>query len=128
MGDNPPLFIDSDVDTFAWEFLRSPYAGPIYADWSLDRPLDTFLRRQGFSRVADDCDLSNIVLDRIMAYGSIVPRGWRDMADGLPAGAHPVSLSPSVPTISQTGRCETTIANEKAGPHGSACGSGRMDR
>jgi hypothetical protein len=33
MGHNPPLFIDSDVDTFAWEFLRSPYAGPIYADW-----------------------------------------------------------------------------------------------
>src|SRR5271163_594629 len=54
MGDNPPWFTDSDVDTFAWEFLRSPYAGPIYADWSLDRRLDTFLRRQGFSRVADD--------------------------------------------------------------------------
>lgn len=90
MGDNPPLFIDSDVDTFAWEFLRSPYAGPIYADWSLDRRLDTFLRRQGFSRVADDGDLSNIVLDRIMVCGGIVPRGWRDMADGLPAGAHPV--------------------------------------
>jgi hypothetical protein len=52
--------------------------------------IDTFLRRQGFSRVADDGDLSKIILDRILAYGSIVPRGWRDMADGLPAGAHPV--------------------------------------
>jgi hypothetical protein len=90
MGDNPPWFTDSDVDTFAWEFLRSPYAGPIYADWSLDRRLDTFLRRQGFSRVADDGDLSNIVLDRIMAYGAIVPRSWHDVADGSPAGGHTV--------------------------------------
>jgi hypothetical protein len=73
MGDHPPLFIDSDVDTFAWDFLHSPYAGQIYADWSLDRRLHAFLRRQGFSRVADDGDLSNSVLDRIMAYAGSVP-------------------------------------------------------
>ena len=90
MGDSPPWFTDSDVDTFAWEFRRSPYAGPTYADWSLDRRLDTFLRRQGFSRVADDGDLSGIVLDRIMAYGAIVPRSWHDVADRSRAGAHPV--------------------------------------
>jgi len=69
MGDHPPLSIDSDVDTFAWDFLHSPYAGRIYADWSLDRRLHTFLRRQGRSRAADDGDLSNRVLDRIMAIG-----------------------------------------------------------
>jgi hypothetical protein len=68
MGDGPPLFVDSDVDTFASDFLHSPYAGPVYADWSLDRRLHTFLRRQGFSRVGDDGDLCNMVLDRIMAY------------------------------------------------------------
>ena len=89
-GDNPPLFTYSDVDTFAWAFLRSTYAGPIYADWSLDLRLDTFSRRQGFSHVADSGDLSNIVLDRIMAYGRILPRDWQDMANGSPAGAHPV--------------------------------------
>jgi hypothetical protein len=69
MGGNPPLFIDSDVDSFARDFVHSPYAGPIYAAWSLDRRLDAFLRRQGFSRVANDGDLSNRVLDRIMACG-----------------------------------------------------------
>ena len=67
MGGNPPLLSDSDLDALAADFLRSRYRGPIYADWSPDRRLDTFLRRQGFSRVADDGDLSNIVLDRIMA-------------------------------------------------------------
>ena len=75
MSSNPPLLTDSDVDTLAWEFLRSRYIGPIYADWSPDRRLDTFLRRRGLSRVADDGDLSNNVLDRIMAQVGAVLRG-----------------------------------------------------
>ncbi|MGZ4509759.1 MAG: hypothetical protein ACXVX1_01750 [Mycobacterium sp.] len=58
---------DSDVDDLAAEFLRSRYVDPIYAGWSPDRRLDTFLRRHGLPRVADDGDLSNLVLDRIMA-------------------------------------------------------------
>jgi hypothetical protein len=91
MGGNPPLLLtDSDVDALAWEFLRSRYVGPIYADWSPDRRLDTFLRRRGLSRVADDGDLSNVVLDRIMARVRTVPRSSHDVADGSPAGAHPV--------------------------------------
>jgi hypothetical protein len=68
MGGNPSLLLtDSDVDALAREFLCSRYLGPIYADWSPDRRLDTFLRRRGLSRVADDGDLTNIVLDRVMA-------------------------------------------------------------
>jgi hypothetical protein len=73
IGD-PPSLTDSDVDYLAWEFLRSCYVDMIYADWSLDRRLHTFLRRRGFNRVADNGDLSNIVLDRIMANVRIVPR------------------------------------------------------
>ena len=69
MGGTPPLLLtDSDVDTLAWEFLQSHYLGPIYADWSPDRRLDTFLRRRGLSRVADDGDLSNTVLERILGH------------------------------------------------------------
>ncbi len=69
MGADPPLLLtDSDVDVLASEFLQSRYLGPIYADWSPDRRLDTFLRRRGLSRVADDGDLANTVLDRIMAH------------------------------------------------------------
>jgi len=68
MGANPPLLLtDSDVDTLASEFLQSRYVDLIYADWSPDRRLDTFLRRRGLSRVADDGDLSEVVLHRIMA-------------------------------------------------------------
>jgi len=68
MGTNPPLLLtDSDVDALASEFLQSSYVDATYADWSPDRRLDTFLRRRGLSRVADDGDLSEIVLHRIMA-------------------------------------------------------------
>lgn len=76
MGANPPLlFTDSDVDALASSFLQSRYVDPIYADWSPDRRLDTFLRRHGLSRVADNGDLSEIVLLRIMARaGRTAPR------------------------------------------------------
>jgi hypothetical protein len=75
MGPNPPLLLtDSDVDALARDFLRSHYLGSTYADWSPDRRLDSFLRRNGHSRVADDGDLSTIVLDRIMAQVSVAPR------------------------------------------------------
>ncbi|BBZ68959.1 hypothetical protein MPRS_00520 [Mycobacterium paraseoulense] len=69
MGGSPTMLLtDSDVDALASEFLQSRYLGPIYADWSPDRRLDTFLRRRGLSRVADDGDLANTVLERIMAH------------------------------------------------------------
>lgn len=69
MGANPPLLLtDSDVDSLASDFLRSRYVDSSYADWSPDRRLDTFLRRSGLARVADDGDLSEIVLDRIMVH------------------------------------------------------------
>ncbi len=75
MGGKPPLLLtDSDVDALAREFLRSRYLGPTYADWSPDRRLDTFLRRSGLSRVADDGDLSMVVLDRIMVHVSVATR------------------------------------------------------
>ncbi|MCV7442111.1 hypothetical protein H7K33_07745 [Mycobacterium paraense] len=58
---------DTDVDALAREFMLSQYLGQIYADWSPDRRLDTFLRRRGLARVADDGDLSMTVMERIMA-------------------------------------------------------------
>jgi hypothetical protein len=71
MGLTPPLLLtDTDVDALAREFMVSRYLGPIYADWSPDRRLDTFLRRRGLARVADNGDLSTIVLERIMAHVS----------------------------------------------------------
>jgi hypothetical protein len=61
------LLTESDLDALASDFLQSRYVDPSYADWSPDRRLDTFLRRRGMSRVADDGDLSEVVLHRIMA-------------------------------------------------------------
>ncbi|MCV7351741.1 hypothetical protein [Mycobacterium parmense] len=59
---------ETDVDALAAEFLDSRYLGTTYADWSPDRRLDTFLRRRGLSRVADDGDLATVVLDRVMVH------------------------------------------------------------
>ena len=76
MGGSPPLLLtDSDLDTLAREFLCSRYLGATYAGWSPDRRLDTFLRRRGLSRVADDGDLSNSVLDRIMTHVGAASHG-----------------------------------------------------
>ncbi len=78
MGGHLPLLLtDSDLDDLASEFLDSRYAGPIYADWSPDRRLDTFLRRHGLARVSDDGDLSDLVLDHVMTHvgvGDPAPR------------------------------------------------------
>jgi hypothetical protein len=69
MVDTSPVVTDVDVDAVAQDFLCSPYSGPRYVDWSLDRRIDTFLRRHGFSWIADDGDVSSTVLYRIMSVG-----------------------------------------------------------
>ena len=100
-GDNPPLFTDSDVDTFAWAFLRSTYAGPIYADWSLDLRLDTFSRRQGFSHVADSGDLSIsswIASWPTGAFCLATGKTWRTDRRRAPTRF----TNPAVPTIAPT--------------------------
>jgi hypothetical protein len=73
-GRDPLLLIDPDVDALAWEFLNSQYANDVYAIWPLERRLDGFLRRLGLARVADDGDMYDIILDRVMAYMSVLPR------------------------------------------------------
>lgn len=78
MGGYPPLLTDSEVDSIAWEFLRSHYVGTVYAHWPLDRRLDSFLRRHSPTRVADDGDLCTIILDRIMAYAGLMPRSLHE--------------------------------------------------
>jgi hypothetical protein len=64
---DPPSLTDSDADTLAWQFLNSDYVGDTYLRSSLDQRLSSFLRRRGLVRVADDGDLFNILLDRVMA-------------------------------------------------------------
>jgi len=85
MDGTPPLLTDSDIDSLARDFLRSPYASTIYIDWPPDRRVDTFLRRCNLPRVADDGDLSDAVLDRIMAYVGRVARDVQQKANRSPA-------------------------------------------
>jgi hypothetical protein len=72
MGGIPPMLTDSDVDALASGFLNSSYVGPTYANWPIDRRLDKFLRRSDLTRIADDGDLVNLVLERIMAHKTTV--------------------------------------------------------
>jgi hypothetical protein len=42
--------------------------GAMYVQWPLDRRLEGFLHYRGLTRVADDGDLYNIILDRVMTH------------------------------------------------------------
>jgi hypothetical protein len=66
-----PLSTDADVDALAWQFLNSDYADDTYADWPLDRRLDGFLRRRELGRLAEDGDIYDLILNRVMAHMSM---------------------------------------------------------
>jgi hypothetical protein len=57
---DPPLVTDSDVHALTWEFVNSGYRGDQYANWPIER-----------RRHADNGDICNIILDRIMRSISI---------------------------------------------------------
>jgi hypothetical protein len=44
------------------------YADEAYADWPLDRRREGFLRREMLSRLVEDGDTYDLILDRVMAY------------------------------------------------------------
>ncbi len=60
------LLTDPDIDVIAHRFLHSDYAADAYINWPLDRRLEGFLRSRGMTRVADDGDTCQILLDRVM--------------------------------------------------------------
>lgn len=69
MVDTAPMTTDFDVDAVAQDFLCSPYSGPRYVHWSLDRRVDAFLRRRGFGAITNSGDVSSIIVHRLMAVG-----------------------------------------------------------
>jgi hypothetical protein len=58
---------EDELDSIAWAFLGSEFTGPIYAEWPLDRRLDSYLSHAGLSDVANDGSAYNALLERIMA-------------------------------------------------------------
>lgn len=65
-GGDALLWTDPDVDVLAYQFLDSDYAADAYINWPLERRLEGFLRSRGMTRVADDGDTCQILLDRVM--------------------------------------------------------------
>jgi len=67
IGGDPSAVTDSDAHALAGEFLNSGYRGQEYANWPIERRLEGFLRRRGLSRHANDGDVCNVIINRIMA-------------------------------------------------------------
>lgn len=57
----------ADLESIAWGFLGSVYAGPQFTDWPIDRRLHAYLRHRGLREVADDGTVCAALLDRVMA-------------------------------------------------------------
>lgn len=63
----------SGADLLARQFLASDYASNTYADWTLERRLDGYLRRRGMAYAADDGDICNVLLSHLMAISVVKP-------------------------------------------------------
>lgn len=65
-----------DLDAIAWRFLSSEFAGPIYADWPIDRRVDAYLLHNGMIGIVNDGGTYTALLERIMAnIGPALRRG-----------------------------------------------------
>ena len=62
------VLTDPDLDVLAHHFLHSDYAADAYMNWPLEQRLEGFLRNRGMARVADDGDMCQILLDRVMGH------------------------------------------------------------
>jgi hypothetical protein len=55
------------LDSIAWKFLGSEFAGQIYAGWPIDRRVDAYLRHHGLIDIVNDGGAYNALLERVMA-------------------------------------------------------------
>ncbi len=66
MTPTEPELETEDLEAVAWRFLRSEFSTPIYADWPIDRRIETYLQRHEASELLRDGSF-NDVLERVMA-------------------------------------------------------------
>lgn len=72
----PTGVMGDEMDSIAWEFLESEFAGPIYVSWPIDRRLEVFLLHRGLTALANDGTASSALLERVMAnIGPALRRG-----------------------------------------------------
>ncbi|WP_123024423.1 hypothetical protein [Mycolicibacterium stellerae] len=55
------------LETIAWQFLRSEFTSQIYADWPIDRRIDAFLLHHGQTELLNDGSAYNALMERVMA-------------------------------------------------------------
>jgi uncharacterized protein YqjF (DUF2071 family) len=55
------------LDQIAWRFLRSEFTGQVYANWPIDRRIDTYLLHHGLTDIINDGSTYNALLDHVMA-------------------------------------------------------------
>jgi hypothetical protein len=55
------------LDQIAWRFLRSEFTGQDYANWPIDRRIDTYLLHHGLNDIINDGSTYNALLDHVMA-------------------------------------------------------------
>lgn len=56
-----------EIDTIAWQFLCSSYAGEDYWDWPLDRRIDAYLRHLSRTDILNDGAVYGVLMERVMA-------------------------------------------------------------
>ena len=56
-----------ELDAIAWKFLGSEFAGPMHADWPIDRRIDAYLQHHGPTDIVNDGSASKALLERVMA-------------------------------------------------------------
>jgi hypothetical protein len=86
------------LDAIAWKFFGSEFTGHIYADWTVDRRLDAYLRHHGLIDIINDGAAYNALLERVMAN---IGRALRDGVLAAPhsevdRGSHPHGARPSM--------------------------------
>ncbi len=55
------------LETIAWQFLRSQFTSQIYADWPIDRRIESFLVHRGQTNLLNDGSAYNALMERVMA-------------------------------------------------------------
>jgi hypothetical protein len=69
-----PIVTDGDIDALAREFVNSTDPAHAYPGWSIDRRIEAFLRHRDLAAVANNGDLCNILVNRILTYAGIARR------------------------------------------------------